>query len=246
MARSFLPGALRLPGLGDATGHSASLAITASNHRLPGMTHFIRRYQQDHPRIPPAELTLALALRHNGDLEAARTRGSKACERYRQVYNGRHPHVLSADIDLAVTLRLLDLPEEAHRLDEAALTILSESLGERHPLTLACAINLASDVAALGRAEEARHRGEATLELCRTIFGENHPTTLACAGNLAMDLLATGTETEGRALREDTLTRMARVLDAARLPKASGTPHPATVQFREGIRISCDIDPQPL
>ncbi|MFG3590514.1 FxSxx-COOH system tetratricopeptide repeat protein [Streptomyces sp. NPDC047990] len=224
-----------------AGDHARSLELATDAH-----AHFIRRYQQDHPRIPPAELTLSLALRHNGDLEAARTRGSKACERYRQVYNGRHPHVLSADIDLAVTLRLLDLPEEAHRLDKAALTILSESLGERHPLTLACAINLASDLAALGRAEEARHRGAATLELCQAIFGENHPTTLACAGNLAIDLLATGTETEERALREDTLTGMARVLDAARLAKASGTPHPAIVQFREGIRISCDIDPLPL
>ncbi|MER7694343.1 FxSxx-COOH system tetratricopeptide repeat protein [Streptomyces sp. NPDC097610] len=224
-----------------AGDHARSLELATDAH-----ARFIRRYQQDHPRIPPAELTLSLALRHNGDLEAARTRGSKACERYRQVYNGRHPHVLSADIDLAITLRLLGMAEEAHRLDETALTILSESLGENHPLTFVCAINLASDLAALGRTAEARHRGEATLELCQATFGKDHPTTQACAGNLALDLITTGAETEGRALREDTLTRMARVLDAARIPKASGTPHPAVIQFREGTRVNCDIDPLPL
>ncbi|WP_177324427.1 FxSxx-COOH system tetratricopeptide repeat protein [Streptomyces mirabilis] len=221
--------------------HARSLELATDAH-----AHFIRRYQQDHPRIPPAELTLALALRHNGDLEAAHTRGSKACERFRQVYNGRHPHVLSADVDLAVTLRLLGTAEEAHRLDEAALTILSESLGESHPLTLVCAINLASDLAVLGRAEEARHRGEATLDLCRTAFGVSHPTTLACAGNLALDFIATGAETEGRALRATTRTLLERALDAQRLPHAAGTPHPAAVQFSEGQRANCDIDPQPL
>ncbi|MFJ9904318.1 FxSxx-COOH system tetratricopeptide repeat protein [Streptomyces sp. NPDC101152] len=221
--------------------HVRSLELATDAH-----AKFVRRYPEAHPRSLAAALTLSVALRQNGDLQAARTRGVKACEGYREVYDPRHPHVLSADVDLAVTLRLLGMAEEAHRLDEAALVSLTDRLGEGHPLALVCAINLASDLAALGRHEEARHSGEATLALCRITFGEDHPTTLACAGNLALDLIATGAQEQGRALREDTLHRMERVLDTPRLQRPSGTPHPATVQFREGRRANCDIDPLPL
>ncbi|MGP4048364.1 FxSxx-COOH system tetratricopeptide repeat protein [Streptomyces sp. 2A115] len=221
--------------------HVRSLELATDAH-----AQFGRRYPEAHPRSLAAALTLSVALRQNGDLEAARTRGLKACDGYRQVYDPRHPHVLSADVDLAVTLRLLGMAEEAHRLDEAALVALTDRLGEGHPLALVCAINLASDRAALGRHEEARRGGEATLELCRITFGEDHPTTLACAGNLALDLIAAGAEEQGHLLREDTLERMERVLDDPRLLRASGTPHPATVQFRGGERANCDIDPLPL
>ncbi|MFG2130695.1 FxSxx-COOH system tetratricopeptide repeat protein [Streptomyces sp. NPDC048751] len=221
--------------------HARSLELATEAH-----AQFIRRYGETHPRSLSAALTLSVALRQNGDLQAARTRGIKAAEGYRQIYDPHHPHVLSADIDLAVTLRLLGQAEEARRLDETALGSLTDRLGAGHPLALVCAINLASDLAALGQREEARRRGEDTLALCRLTFGEDHPTTLACAGNLALDLVATGAEAQARALREDTLERMERVLDAPRLQVESGTPHPATVQFRAGERANCDIDPLPL
>ncbi|MDH6214843.1 FxSxx-COOH system tetratricopeptide repeat protein [Streptomyces pseudovenezuelae] len=221
--------------------HVRSLELATDAHTQLG-----RRYPEAHPRSLAAALTLSVALRQNGDLEAARTRGVNARDRYRKVYDARHPHVLSADVDLAVTLRLLGRAEEAHRLDEAALVSLTERLGEGHPLALVCAVNLASDLAALGRHEDARLGGEATLELCRITFGEDHPTTLACAGNLALDLIATDAGEQGHMLREDTLARMERVLDEPRLQRASGTPHPATVQFRAGERANCDIDPLPL
>ncbi|NUT27076.1 MAG: tetratricopeptide repeat protein, partial [Streptomyces sp.] len=185
-------------------------------------------------------------LRQNGDLQAARTRGLKACEGYRKIYDPHHPHVLSADVDLAVTLRLLGEPEEARRLDETALTSLTDRLGADHPLALICAVNLASDLAALGRYEDARIRGEDTLALCRATFGEDHPTTLACAGNLALDLVSIGAEAQGSTLRADTMERMERVLDAPRLRAEQGTPHPATVEFRDHRRANCDIDPLPL
>jgi hypothetical protein len=189
---------------------------------------------------------LSVALRQNGDLQAALTRGVKASEGYRQIYDPHHPHVLSADVDLAVTLRLLGKPEEARRLDEAALASLTDRLGAGHPLALVCAINLASDLATLGHHEEARRRGKDSLALCQTTFGEDHPTTLACAGNLSMDMVSVGAEAQGTTLREDTLARMERVLDAPRLRAEQGSPHPATVQFRDRQRANCDIDPLPL
>ncbi len=45
--------------------------------------------------------------------------------------------------------------------------------------------------------------------------------------------------------RDPRLQRMERVLDAPRLHR-SRTPHPATVQVRQGQRVNCDIDPLPL
>ncbi|CAL2069312.1 MULTISPECIES: FxSxx-COOH system tetratricopeptide repeat protein [Streptomyces] len=224
-----------------AGDHARSLELATEAHG-----QFTRRYGETHPQSLASALALSIALRQNGDLQAARTRGVKACEGYRQIYDPHHPHVLSADIDLAVTLRLLGRPEEARRLDEAALASLTDRLGVGHPLSLVCSINLASDLAAVGRHEEARRRGAETLALCRESFGEDHPTTLACAANLSLDLRATGAEAECRALREDTLMRMERVLDAPRLQSDSGTRHPATVQFRERGRANCDIDPLPL
>ncbi|TLS40346.1 tetratricopeptide repeat protein [Streptomyces montanus] len=204
---------------------------------------FTRRYGDAHPQSLSAALALSVALRQNGDLQAARARGVNACKDYRQVFDPNHPHVLASDINLAVTLRLLGQPEEAHRLDETALASLTERLGTAHPTTLNCAINLASDLAALGNHAEARTRGETMLPLCLSTFGPDHPTTLACAGNLAMDLIATGAEEEGAALRQDTLERLERVLDAPRLRADPGTAHPATLQAREGQRANCDIDP---
>ncbi|MGN9755989.1 FxSxx-COOH system tetratricopeptide repeat protein [Streptomyces sp. SD31] len=221
--------------------HVRSLELATEAHAM-----FIRRYGETHPQSLASALTLSVALRQNGDLQAARTRGLKASEGYRQIYDPHHPHVLSADVDLAVTLRLLGKPEEAHRLDETALASLTDRLGAAHPLSLICAINLASDLAALDRHEDARRRGEDTLALCRVTFGDNHPTTLACAGNLAMDLVSVGAQAQGSALREDTVARMERVLDAPRLRAEHGTPHPATVQFRDRERANCDIDPLPL
>ncbi|MFK4149543.1 FxSxx-COOH system tetratricopeptide repeat protein [Streptomyces sp. NPDC004065] len=221
--------------------HARSLELATEAH-----AQFTRRYGETHPQSLAASLTLSVALRQNGDLQAARTRGVKACEGYRQIYDPHHPHVLSADIDLAVTLRLLGKPEEAQRLDEAALGSLTDRLGAGHPLALVCAINLASDLAALGQHEEARQRGEDSLALCRITFGEDHPTTLACAGNLSLDLVAVGEREQGEALREATLERMERVLDAPRLQGGPGTRHPATEEFRQRLRANCDIDPLPL
>ncbi|NUP14836.1 MAG: tetratricopeptide repeat protein [Streptomyces sp.] len=221
--------------------HLRALELATEAH-----AQFTRRYGDTHPQSLAAALTLSVALRQNGDLQAARTRGLKACEGYRKIYDPHHPHVLSADVDLAVTLRLLGEPEEARRLDETALTSLTDRLGADHPLALICAVNLASDLAALGRYEDARIRGEDTLALCRATFGEDHPTTLACAGNLALDLVSIGAEAQGSTLRADTMERMERVLDAPRLRAEQGTPHPATVEFRDHRRANCDIDPLPL
>ncbi|MEU3465788.1 FxSxx-COOH system tetratricopeptide repeat protein [Streptomyces sp. NPDC006733] len=205
-----------------------------------------RRYGDSHPESLAAALALSVALRWNGDLEAARDRGSKACERYRRIFDGQHPHVLSADVGLAVTLRLLGRLDEARRLDEAALASLTDRLGAGHPTALACAINLASDLSALGEADAARDLGQRTLGLCRTSLGEDHPTTLVCAGNLSLDLIATGAADEGAALREDTLARMTRVLDAPKQRFGQPGPHPATEQVRTGGRANCDIDPLAL
>ncbi|MBG0853748.1 tetratricopeptide repeat protein [Streptomyces spinoverrucosus] len=221
--------------------HLRALELATEAH-----AQFTRRYGDTHPQSLAAALTLSVALRQNGDLQAARTRGLKACEGYRQIYDQHHPHVLSADVDLAVTLRLLGQPEEARRLDETALASLADRLGAGHPLALICAINLASDLAALGLHEEARRRGEDTLALCRSTFGEDHPTTLMCAANLSVDLASVGAEDQAADLRRDTLDRMTRVLDAPRQEFESGMGHPATAQFREGLRANCDIDPLPL
>ncbi|MGV9250125.1 FxSxx-COOH system tetratricopeptide repeat protein [Streptomyces sp. NPDC003697] len=221
--------------------HVRALELATEAH-----AQFTRRYGETHPQSLAAALTLSVALRQNGDLEAARNRGVKVSEGYRKIYDPHHPHVLSADVDLAVTLRLLGQADEARRLDEAALGSLTDRLGAGHPLALVCAINLGSDLAALGQHEEARRRSEDSLALCRVTFGEDHPTTLACAGNLSMDLVSLGARAQGTALREDTLERMERVLDAPRLRAESGTRHAATVQFRDGQRANCDIDPLPL
>ncbi|CAM5551802.1 FxSxx-COOH system tetratricopeptide repeat protein [Streptomyces chartreusis] len=222
--------------------HARSLELATEAHTM--LSHL---YGETHPHPQPlaSTLTLSVALRHNGDLPAARTQGVKASEGYRQLYDPHHPLVLSANVDLAVTLRLLGKPKEARSLDDSALTSLTDRLGTDHPLALICAINLASDLAALGRHDDARRRGEKLLALCRTVLGENHPTTLACAANLALDLVAAGAEVRGNTLREETLERMGRVLDAPRLHR-SGAPHPVTVHFRQGQRVDCDIDPMPL
>lgn len=224
-----------------AGDHVRSLELATEAH-----AELVRRNGETHPRSLAAVLTLSVALRQNGELQAARTRGVEACDGYRRTYDPHHPHVLSADVDLAATLRLLGEPDEARRLDEKALGSLADRLGANHPIALICTINLASDLAALGRHDEARRRGEETLTLCRVAFGEDHPTTLACAGNLAMDLVASGAQDAGTALRDDTLERMVRVLDTPLLEVDSGTPHPATVRFKDGQRANCDIYPLPL
>ncbi|MFE0672112.1 FxSxx-COOH system tetratricopeptide repeat protein [Streptomyces sp. NPDC058867] len=207
---------------------------------------FTRRYGDTHPESLTAALALSVALRHNDELEAALDRGVKTSERFRRVFRADHPHVLAADVDLAVTLRLLGRVEEARALDEEALASLTERLGAGHPIALACAINLASDLSALGLVAEARELGARTLESSRERMGENHPTSLVCAANLSLDLAALGFDEESMSLREDTLARLERVLDAPRLRSTESAPHPATVQARARERANCDIDPMPL
>lgn len=220
--------------------------VHALNYAIEAHEAFTRRYGETHPRSLSSALSLAIALRQNGDLEAARARGAQACAGYRKVFHARHPYTMSADVGLAVSERLLGRPDEARRLDETALATLTEGLGGRHPFTLVAAINLASDLAALGEYQEAVSKGRETLEGCLETFGPDHPTTLACAGNLALDLVSAGLDDEGAALRADTRERLERVLDTSPAAQESVAPHPAAVDFREGVRANCDIDPLPL
>ncbi|GHB15930.1 cytochrome c [Streptomyces viridiviolaceus] len=221
--------------------HSRALELAIKSHES-----FTRRYGDTHPQSLATALPLAIALRQNGDLEAARARGAQACTGYRKVFHSQHPYSLAADVGLAVSERLLGRAEEARRLDEEALVALSEGLGAGHPFTLVAAVNLASDLAALGEHEEAARRGRETLARCRETFGPDHPTTLACAGNLALDLTSLGLESEASALRLDTRERMGRVLDTRHGDQEEATPHPAIVDFSNGARANCDIDPMPL
>ncbi|HXZ02834.1 MAG TPA: tetratricopeptide repeat protein [Stellaceae bacterium] len=173
----------------------------------------------DHPDTATSLNNLALLLKDQGDLAAARPLFERALATYEKALGHDHPDTAASLNNLAGLLKDQGDLAAAQPLFERALAICEKALGPDHPHTATSLNNLASLLQAKGDLAAARPLFERALATYEKALGHDHPDTATSLSNLAFLLHAQGDFAAARPLFERAL---------AIREKALGPDHPDT------------------
>lgn len=228
------------------TATSLAASLRKAGHREEAQklaldTHVLfNQMFPDSPDTVAAALELVSCQAAIGQQGEARDRATEILAERRKKFGPGHPYTLVVANNLANYLCACGDTQEGYELGTATLGRLRSGLGEQHPFTLSCAVNLANCLVELGRPAEAAALGQETLDLFRDRLGQahaDHPDALACRANLTIALLALDRTAEAAQVREGVVDAFRRVL---------GENHPNVRDAQEGVRLSLDLEPQPV
>ncbi|MBL7493579.1 FxSxx-COOH system tetratricopeptide repeat protein [Frankia sp. AgW1.1] len=133
-----------------------------------------RTFGEAHPHTRAAAVSLALALRHRGDVSRAVEMDRLSLGVLADRLGPGHPYTLAAAANLASDLFAAGEFERARERDEDTIVRCRRTLGDDHPETLLITVNLAQDLRALDRAEEGVRLNGATVERLTRVLGAQH------------------------------------------------------------------------
>lgn len=187
------------------------------------------RLGAEHPYTLTSSSDLAVTLRGQGKLAAAKQLDEVVLITRRRVLGEEHRDTLISMHNLALILQTQGKYAEAKKTQETVLAAQRRVLGEEHPDTLTSMNNLATTLQAQGKRAEAKQLQETVLVVQRRILGEEHPDTLASTNNLASTLQAQRKHAEAKKLQETVLAVRRRVL---------GNEHPDTLASMNNLALT--------
>jgi tetratricopeptide (TPR) repeat protein len=185
-----------------------------------------REYGADDPQTSAAAHTLAIMLRDQGNLGAARPLFERSLAIDEKFYGEGNPNRVAGLTQFANLLRRMgDLPA-AQKVAEQALRISETNLGPDHRDTANCLLTLAMITRACGKIGESLPMFRRVVETSEKTLGRDHPDTATALGSLAFALWDTGDWDAARSLLERALAIFQNVL---------GPEHPTTVSVRNNL-----------
>jgi tetratricopeptide (TPR) repeat protein len=178
------------------------------------------------PDTLTARQYLALALRDEGRLDAARTEYADVLELRAGLLGHDHPDTLTSRHGHASVLRRQGFLDRAEAEYREVLGLRERVLGAEHPDTLATRQNLAFVLMARDQERAAEDEYRSILDIQRRTLGDEHLQTLATRHYLAIVLAAQG--------RLDEAEREYRTL-LALLQAKLGADHPETLVTRHAL-----------
>ena len=128
---------------------------------------------------------IGVALREQGQLDAAERALGRVVELRRQTTGEGHPSYAQALARIGAVLIEQGRAAEAESVLRRSVALLRQQIGRAHPLTATVLLDRSRALRDLGQYEEARTACEDGGAILRADFGESHPNTLMAVVDLA-------------------------------------------------------------
>jgi len=164
--------------------------------------------------LTDAGADLAISMRANGDLAAARAVSESVLVARERTLPADHPDLWDARLNLAVSMFAMGDLAAARALLESVLAAYERALPADHAQLLRARGNLAAAMQAMGDRDAARALDETVLAAFERSLPADHPDLWHARGNLAASMYAMGDLAAARALYETVLAARERTLPA--------------------------------